>query len=175
MGQKTKQASKVVEWQGGIFSTLPEINTVSSSDIDDEHYFATGGEIKLKDGVKPAILPQSAALEQIETLIWMSSDGALLGKQSFASNQAALNAIDSFWRATKEPAVGNPHTPTRLVISDFAFAELLRKALGPDIEVVVEHTMELDDLVAAEFDLVPIDIDTSITAIAELLPPDDDN
>jgi hypothetical protein len=172
MSKKSKLVGKIVEWQGGIFSTLPEMNIVSSSNIDEDHYFANAGEIKLKTGEFP---PQSTAPEQIETLVWMSSDGALLGKQAFAANQAALNAVDSFWRATKEPAVGNPHTPTRLIISDYSLAALLRKALGPDIEVVVEYTMELDNLVAAELDLVSVDIDTSITAIAELLPPDDDN
>jgi hypothetical protein len=169
MNKKSTSGSKQVEWLGGIYSTLPEVNIVKSSDVDLEQYFSDG-TIKSNHDAAPAETDSEAAQE---TLVWMAADGTIVGKQSFAANQSAIHAADNFWKATREPMAGLPHVPARVVISDPALAALLRKALRPAVQVVTEYSMELDDLMQFQFDLVPVDIDTSITAIAELLPPDD--
>jgi hypothetical protein len=170
MNKKSTSGSKQVEWLGGIYSTLPEVNIVKSSDIDLEQYF-TDEDIESKREPAPAGSIDNEAAQ--ETLVWMAADGTIVGKQSFAANQSAIHAVDNFWKATREPMTGPPHVPARVVISDPALAALLRKALRPAVQVVTEYSMELDDLMQFQFDLVPVDIDTSITAIAELLPPDD--
>jgi hypothetical protein len=171
MSKKTKN----VEWLGGIYATLPEVKVVASGEVDAKHYMASGGEIRIKGAALQSDAPPAESESASETLAWMTADGTVVGKASFAANHAALHAVDSFWRTTKEPAIGIAHTPTRLVIGDPALAGLLRKALGPSIEVANQDAMELDELMEAEFDLYPINIDASHPALAALLPQDEEN
>jgi hypothetical protein len=141
-----------IEWQGGIFSDLPPLHIISSEEFD------TG------NSPPPPPHPKTA-----EVLVWMNVDGTVLHKQTFEPDQAALHVVASFLQAITAPNTGPVQKPSRLAISDSALAMILRKGLPPEVELVIEHTMQLDDMMEAEFDLVTYDIDTSVPAIAALL------
>jgi hypothetical protein len=159
MAKQSKKSSKV-EWSAGIFSTLPELNIVSSANIDLAKHMAGKGN--------PADYGQPSRTSP-DTLIWMSADGTIIGKTEFPTNQAALHVVANFWQTTKSPLAGTPQVPERIVIGDPLLASIVRHALAPDIEVVNEDTMDLDDAVMDELELYGMDTDSTVPEIAAVL------
>ncbi len=156
---KSKPATQI-EWLGGIYSSPPALIITSSADIDWEKHFSSDAP---DDGPPP---PKSGAAE---VLVWMTADGTVLGQQTYAADQAAVHAVEHFLQTTQAPTAGAAHQPHRLVVGDAALAEILSKGLPANIKIVVEDTMELDDMMMDEFELYSMDIDASVPAIAALL------
>ncbi|MBP9084517.1 MAG: hypothetical protein KBG15_00300 [Kofleriaceae bacterium] len=162
---KSKQAAQI-EWFGGIYSSPPALNITSSADIDLAKHFA-GDAAANEDAAPPAAPPAKPGAAEV--LVWMTADGTVLGKHTYAADQAAVHAVEHFLQTTKAPTAGAAHQPQRLVVGDSALAEILRKGLPAEIKIAIEHTMELDDLMMDEFELYPADIDATVPAIAALL------
>ncbi len=152
---KSKNAADValsVEWFGGIYSTLPALHIGSPEDLEADDFTAP-----------------PAASGAAEVLVWMTAEGTVLGKQTYAADQAALHAVTSFLQTAEAPIAGVAHQPNRLVIGDSALAAILRKGLPANIKIAIEDTMELDDLMLEEFELYPVDVNASAPGIAALL------
>lgn len=155
---KSKKAAEI-EWLGGIFSSPPALIITSSADFDLDKHFS---------GDANAAAPPAKS-GAAEVLVWMTVDGTVLGQQTYAADQAAVHAVEHFLQTTQAPTAGAAHQPHRLIVGDSALAEILRKGLPADIKIVVEDTMELDEMMMEEFELYAMDIDASVPAIAALL------
>ena len=159
----TSKKAAEIEWLGGIFSSPPALIITSSADFDLEKHFSDDNDAAAQAATPPA---KSGAAE---VLVWMTTDGTVLGKHTYAADQAAVHAVEHFLQTTTAPTAGAAHQPHRLVIGDAALAEILRKGLPADIKIVVEDTMELDEMMMDEFELYAMDLDASVPAIAVLL------
>lgn len=156
----SKSAAQI-EWFGGIYSSPPALTITSSADIDWAKPFAGDSDV--------ATAGKTAASDAAEVLVWMTADGTVVGKHTYAADQAAVHVVEHFLQTTKAPIAGAAHQPHRLVIGDSALAEILRKGLPAEIKIAIEDTMELDDMMEDEFELYPSDIDATVPAIAALL------
>lgn len=93
--------------------------------------------------------PTSAdAVEPLQSLIWMIPNGPVLGETTLEPGEAEAAIIDHFHATTKTPLIGKPHQPGRIRVAAEALAQVLRKELSPNIEIVCAPTPEFDTLVA---------------------------
>lgn len=94
-----------------------------------------------------------------EAFVWLNPDGYVLGTTLFRHEELPTGVVDLFRETTQRPAVGMPHVPARVRVASDEIAESLRRALGPDVEVVCAPTPELEEVATsmrAHFDDAPL-------------------
>lgn len=78
-----------------------------------------------------------------DVLIWMRTDGAIVGSTVALPGEFQKLAWQSLRSAMEEPLYGRPHRPTRVRVASPELAEALRAA-DPGLEVVCAPTPELE-------------------------------
>lgn len=95
----------------------------------------------------PAYITGEDAPFRPEVLIWVSSDGAVLGSTLARPGELLTMASDSLREATLRPMIGPPHVPTRVRVASPELADVLR-AGHPGLDVVCAPTPEVDAIFA---------------------------
>lgn len=106
-----------------------------------------------------------------EVLVWMSSDGAILGSTMAEPGQVLGLACDSLQRTIERPMVGRAHAPARVRVTTPELARVLR-AGHPGITFVCAPTPELDDFEAAMHAKFAEDRGATPTYLSPELSPD---
>jgi hypothetical protein len=82
--------------------------------------------------------------ETYETFFWLNGEGDLLGTATYIAAEMADRLADSYVATTESPEVGMPHVPARIRVASEAHAAALRRAVGPETEVVCAPTPEVE-------------------------------
>ncbi|MBK8213871.1 MAG: hypothetical protein IPK71_08980 [Myxococcales bacterium] len=91
----------------------------------------------------PTYVTGEGAPFQPEMLLWLRTDGLVLGHEVGRPGEVLSSACESLRRTIESPMVGGAHTPDRVRVASPALAEVLR-AGWPAIDVVCEATPEID-------------------------------
>ncbi|WP_437902229.1 hypothetical protein WME95_26715 [Sorangium sp. So ce327] len=79
-----------------------------------------------------------------EAVVWMTERGFVLSCAALRPGDVVTGAVDSFEAAARGPLEGKPRLPQRVRVASPALAEALRARLGPEVEVRVAPTPEID-------------------------------
>jgi hypothetical protein len=104
-------------------------------------------------------------------LIWMRSDGIVLGTELAKPGELLPKAGASLRSTIERPLVGRPHSPTRVRVASPELAEALR-AEHPGLDVVCAPTPELDAVLAAMREMMDIDATAEPSYLSAGVDPD---
>ena len=82
--------------------------------------------------------------ELYETFFWLNADGDLLGTATYVAREMPDRLADSYVATVESPEVGVPHVPARIRVASEQHAAALRRAVGPETEVVCAPTPEVE-------------------------------
>jgi len=82
-----------------------------------------------------------------EVLLWIASDGAVLGSTMARPGELLPMASESLRETTLRPMFGRPHVPTRVRVASSELADVLR-AEHPQLDIVCAPTPECDEMFA---------------------------
>jgi hypothetical protein len=94
----------------------------------------------------PAFVQEQGEPFRPEVVIWVSTDGFVVGHGIAPPGELASTARESFDTATRTPMHGPPRVPARLRVASPDLAATLRAHLGPSVDVEIAPTPELDGL-----------------------------
>lgn len=102
----------------------------------------TGGTVVL-----PAYVAGEGEPYRPEVLLWVGSDGAILGSTVAKPAELLPRASESLQTAIEQPMFGKPHAPTRIRVASAELANALR-AGHPGLDVVCAPTPEMAEMLA---------------------------
>ncbi|WP_437662162.1 hypothetical protein [Sorangium sp. So ce1182] len=79
-----------------------------------------------------------------EAVVWMTERGFVLSCAALRPDDVVAGGVDSFEAAASDPLEGEPRLPARVRVASPALADALRARLGPEIDVRVAPTPEID-------------------------------
>jgi hypothetical protein len=80
-------------------------------------------------------------------IVWMTEEELIVGATVVPPGDIVGATVESFDASTRAPMAGQPRVPSRVRVASPELAETLRARLGPDVEVRVAPTPELDTVV----------------------------
>lgn len=99
-------------------------------------------------GAMPAYVVDEGERYRPDVLIWLGSQGAILGSTTAKPGETLGLATESLRDTIERPIFGRAHAPTRVRVASLALADALR-AGHPSIEFVCAPTPELDEVFAS--------------------------
>ena len=106
-----------------------------------------------------------------ELLVWMGSDGKVLGSTTGKPGEVLRVAGESLKQAIARPLIGAPHAPLRLRVASSDLAAAVRGA-HPELEVLCAPTPEIDHMLAMMRDHMIEDADEEQSYLTPEIPPD---
>lgn len=101
-----------------------------------------GGRISM-----PAYVTGDGEPYRPEAVLWMGTDGGILGSRVSKPGELLPAVSESLQRTIEQPMYGQPHAPTRVRVASPELADAVR-AGHPEIEVVCAPTPEIDEMLA---------------------------
>jgi len=83
-----------------------------------------------------------------EGILWMTEGGDVVGFALARPDDLLTTVLETFEMAMRKPQVGPPRTPARLRVNATWIADAVRTRLGPEVEILVAPTPEIDPVVA---------------------------